>query len=397
MASQVSSETRLQRCKRLLKNAQQAYGKECAALRRMCLPCQAKDMQRELCDGRPGEQCSQCEPDECEWPPHAMASFTILDFAADNFVDWDRPISTELHEQMMELTRTHQLDPEPEEEHFLCIFTARMSSHQGQDILLQIMHGLVMTQNRYDNLLNGPLLNNVPEGQRPGGQNTPLRSYRQVIARHGGRRVPIRLGNLNDPFLITFVHLMHNVTAPNNPNIPIEIHLVNLGLAGFAVDITAYGDRKHGFFKFILDRDAANGTNIADRIYIVTIAEPHVVDGLAIHALDHPNPSPHWQGHRNKYLVKHRLADLIDRWAFCVPLWVQNHRIAHINQANPNLPPIPLVPIPVWNQPDSTRLDPFLKALFDELAWLSALLDNTTTPSDNEVHARNRDRNEPMQ
>ena len=317
--------------------------------------------------------------------------------STDSVVDWDRPLSSEQRDQLLRMTAEQQLDDEPDGDYFLCIFTARMSSHLGAVVLFQIMHDLITTQNNYDNLLSGPLMNNVPEGQRPGLANHAMRAYRQALARHGGRKIPIRLGNLDDPFLITFVQIMQHVARPNNPNIPIEIHLVNMGLAGFGVDITAYGDRNSGFFKYFLDQDAANGTNIADRIYIVTIVEPHVVDGVGAHALDHPNASQHWQGHRNKYLVKHKLADLIDRWAYCVPIWVQNSRNIAWNQAHPNLAPLPLAQPLVWPQPDSTRLDPYLNALFYEMSWRFAWLDATTNPSDAMVQSRNVDRNHPMQ
>ena len=368
----------------------------------MCLPCRKKDLDPRSCDGRPGKPCSKCGDGECEFPEHdtTLMFQSAADLMTEDGVgDWDRPMPSEERDELMRITRSQQLDPEPETEHFLCIFTARMSSHQGQPAYQNVTAGLVTTQNRYDNLLAGPLLNNVPEGQRPGGPNTPMRSYRQVIARYGARKIPIRVGNVNNPFLINFVLLMQHVTRPNNPNIPMEIHLVNMGLAGFGVDITSYGDRNAGFFKYILDQDVANGTNIAERIYIVTIAEPHLVDGVGNHSLDFPNQSPYWQGHRNKYLVKHRLMDLIDRWAYCVPIWVQNFRNAAWNQANPQAAPLPMQVVQPWlpPMPDSRRMDPFLQHLFHELAWRSGWTDNTTQPTDVEVAARNNGRNFPMQ
>lgn len=361
----------------------------------MCLPCRRKDVATSSCDGRPGIPCSTCEPGECEWPAHEIPFPTIHigtgNLTSEDIIDWDTNISQEEREKFLHMTLTHQLDPETKSDHFLCIFTARMSSHQGQNAFQQILNDLVTTQNTYDNLLNGPLFNNVPEGQRPGGPNTPMRAYRQVIARHGTRKVPIRLGNLQDPFLITMVNLIHHVMRANNPNLPIEIQFVNMGLAGFSVDITGWGDRNHGFFRYILDQDLAHGTNVARRIYIVAIVEPHVVDGVATHSLDYPNPSPYYQGHQNKYLIKLRLMDLIDRWAYCQPIWVANYRNARWNVANPHLPPRATPPPVVWA--NSNRLDPFLEAFFWEMAWRSGWTDGNTRPTAAQVAARQNDRN----
>jgi len=103
-----------------------------------------------------------------------------------------------------------------------------------------------------------------------------------AFVRQGCRPIPTALGNgLLDPFLKSFVRLMHQITDVNNMNRPTELHHLILGIAGFSVGIAGWGDRTQGYFKFLLDADAARGDHHwENNTYVVPVVEPRVVDGF---------------------------------------------------------------------------------------------------------------------
>lgn len=122
-----------------------------------------------------------------------------------------------------------------------------------------------------------------------------------AFIRKGTRDIPTSLvPNLSDPFLIAFVNLITDVTRPNNPNPPTEIHHLVLGIAGFSVDINGWGSRSAGYFKLLLDADARNGNrHFEQNTYIVFVVEPHVVDGSPQSINPHQR-SPYWPGYMGK-------------------------------------------------------------------------------------------------
>ena len=230
-------------------------------------------------------------------------------------------------------------------------------------------------------------------------QGIPLPMHNRLypIARHGTRKVPFNLGNLNDPFLIDFVNYIHHITHPNNQNRPQEIHIVLLGLAGLSVDLTGFGDRTQGFFRFMLAADAANNTNLASNIYIVPLVEEHVMDGVAQSSLSgpgaynvgllQPQVAPHppalfWIGYHNKYLQRIKLRALIDRWEMRRNTLALNQLTNAAHQ----------VPQSFGLQRDE-QIDRLTDALWGEMAWRSGWLSNITNPTAGDIEARNVNRN----
>ena len=43
--------------------------------------------------------------------------------------------------------------------------------------------------------------------------------------------------------LRALINTVRHILRPGNPNIPIEIHFVTMGFAGFSVDVGGWGDR----------------------------------------------------------------------------------------------------------------------------------------------------------
>jgi hypothetical protein len=206
-------------------------------------------------------------------------------------------------------------------------------------------------------------------------------------------RLPVNFANLQDPFLIDFVRYVHTITDPNKLNKPTEIHIVLLGLAGFSVDLTGFGDLIQGFFSFVHDWDIQNNTNLANNIYLVPLLEERVVDGLQPESLPGPGnyvagrlpqnfrqaahqPAPYWDGYRRKFLQRVRVRDLIDRWDL-------RRQVLETNVANGTANP---VPGSGFGAAYDDQLDRLTDAVWEEMAGRSGWLDgppNATVPSAN--------------
>lgn len=87
-----------------------------------------------------------------------------------------------------------------------------------------------------------------------------------VLTRHGTNRVPFSLQNTQDPAIRAFVTVIQQITRLNNPHPPREVHFLLLhGILGLSVNIEGWGNRRLGFFKYLLDRDAATETTTSKR------------------------------------------------------------------------------------------------------------------------------------
>lgn len=319
--------------------------------------------------------------------------------------DWDVPLSLIEEEQMLLSSRDHLPDPEPKGRHFLVIGCARRSDHPSHATLIQLLQDLILTINAYNNLLNNPAHQGSPEGQRPGGAAAalPMRSYRLAFGRHGPKAVPTQLANLNNVPLQAFVQFIDHLTRAGNPNIPVEIHFLLMGVAGFSVDIAGWGDRTQGFFRFILDRDIQNQTAIANTIYLVPAIELHVINQNSPSSINNGLP-PHGIRNNNKQLIKYRLADLIDRHQdlkqaahqMQMP-WQQF--LENMSLLHQGLPVAVPVNLPAWagGAQQAVELDRFIMAMYWEKAWRSAWLGANTIPSAYHVAQNNVGRNTRMQ
>lgn len=349
----------------------------------MCTVCREADASE--CKRVEGQQhCEACDahPEDCEWPSTAAPLPRWL--RADQITDMDMqrhaiPLRETEEAEQEALARDNLPDLRPDGKHILLIGWARKSSHPGALSMQQVMRNLILSMHRYQQVLNNPTDQVSPEvGNTLAG--LPVQRFRVVIARHGTRRIPTQLGNLQDPMLIGFVNFIHQLLSPANVNnLPEEIHMVQLGLAGAGVDATAWGDRHQGFFRLLLDADARNHTNIAERVFIVPLVEHHVIDGVGAHCLDlgdpwYPRPggppSPHWYHPRNpglsKHLTKHRLRDVVNR-QLQLSTNDNYNQLVVANGGQPNPPPAYLIP-----GVNVDKLDRFIRALEWEAAWRNA-------------------------
>lgn len=137
-----------------------------------------------------------------------------------------------------------------------------------------------------------------------------------------------------------------------------------------------------GFYDFVDQQDQNNGTNIAASIFIIPVIEPHVVDGVGVHAIDYPHHSPNLDGYRNKYLVKVNLGELLQRY----------NLVRGINLVNAVLG----TNIGLPNPPGAALLDWFINAGRHEGGWRGGQYDQTTNPRASDVAARQHERNRPM-
>lgn len=331
-----------------------------------CLPCQDGE---HSCNGKAGVPCSNCKQfgTKCTWPDH-ITPFPeifhgIANMTEEDHKRWDRPDKEWEEIERRVLEYMHSELPTPKTKHFLVIICMRVSSQADPQRVLQLLARVPAIRQRYNNYLSGPIDNHVPEGQRPGRPMIPdahMQTYGLVFARHGTRPVPTQLtNNMTQPGLIGFINLLHQVTAQNNQNRPIRIQFVTNGIAGLSVGINGFGDRTCGFFRYMLDTDQANGTDLAYKTDLVTLAEPHVVDGTQPSSLHPGQQSPYWRGHQGKYLFKNQLHRLIDRNAMHLAQAYQN--VLHYT----NLP----TPVSQWGAVQDLRLDAHLDALDEEFAW----------------------------
>jgi hypothetical protein len=278
-----------------------------------------------------------------------------------------------------QLVSRAQPEEEPSKPHFLVVISDRWSSTPGPVTLAQVVANLPIIANTYNNYLNSGMHPGAPESHRPA---QIMRTFGMAFARQGTRALSLHItNNLTDPFLRGFVNLLHDVTRPANPNLPVEWHFLTNGFAGLTVDVRGMGDRSRGVFKFILDTDAANGTDLAKRIYMVVLCEARVVDGVRVCSLHHPLPTPGFRGYHNKYVHKNALGQLIDRNFIRVQFDQQNAQLVLAGQ--------PPVPIPA-RTPQEIRLDNHLDAWADEYDWRANHLD---AAGSGRVQERNVNRN----
>lgn len=423
-------ESEVEKCQREVYNAKRRLTQAVSKMRKACKPCRERE-KMSTCKRLPGQRhCTNCETDEltCEWDEGTSLPNLPLsgkDVSEEDIHTYDTPMRL-IHEEELMLQANNHLPPaDMTSRHFTAIGAARMSSHPGGLSMAQVQQNLILTVNTYNNLLNNPLFANTWEGQRPGGQPAlPMQRFHVVFARHGAMPVPTHLGNLQNLSLITFVNFIDYITRPNNPQIPEEIHFVLLGFAGFSVDVTGWGDRyvspceivqherqltllvsrNHGFFKHVLDRGAAQGTNIAYRIYLVPVSELQVADPHSPSSINFGLPA-HGIRHNNKRYMKFRLVHVVDRHEqlrAAATLLGLHFRVymSDITRIHANLMPLNAgVIIPVWpanrgGMATAAYLDRFIMGMFWERMWRVAGLDNTTTPTAADVAHNNNNRND---
>lgn len=400
-------EERLDTLAREAKNARKVLLKYVKDSRNACQPCRELGKMQSCSRSEGHNYCTNCEdsPFDCVWDEGSMESRFQGWKNASQIEDLDAlimPISAAEEESEMLRTGGHLPDPYPETSHFLVLGWARKSSHPGAPTMMQTLANLINSIGLYDNMLNGPNFAGTIEGTRPGGQGSHMHRRYFVMARHGAMPVPTHTGNVQNPVLHQFVALIDFVTRPQNPNPPTEIHFVLMGHAGFSVDITGWGDRTTGWIKMILDRDLANGTNIADRMYLVPLVERFVVDPNSSTSINQ-GQAPYGIRLNNKQITKYKLLDVIDRheqlrsyalangnaWSQLIAAMMLFHQ-----GQNPVLPG----QMPVWNGPalEAARMDRFIMAMYMEKAWRVGWLDANTVPTDAFVAANNVGRNNAM-
>lgn len=217
--------------------------------------------------------------------------------------------------------------------------------------------------------------------------------------------IPFQLSNLQDPIMQGFVNFIHHLTRAGNHQRPDEIHFLLHGLAGLGVDINAWGDRAHGLLGYFVATDLQNGTNLAERIYLVPVVEGHVVDGVAPHSLNYNTPppngpvSPFWYNPvhplRNKSIQRLRLIDLVDR-AAQLQQHFNHNRMLHVAAQQAGHPFVPL-PLPAFNPVGMVgtvaQIDGILSGMYDEKAWRSGW---TTAARAAILQLRNVNRNAPF-
>ncbi|KAK5726385.1 hypothetical protein LTR17_012816 [Elasticomyces elasticus] len=426
----LANESRIAYLTRLARNATKNLNAEIDANGRACKPCRKKNCAIRCKRSRGHRYCDPCQEDDeidemadCVWPEGSAEAARPTWKTANTLTDedmkpWERPLAAGTEQQMMEATQKYILGEIPNRRHFLCIPTGRQSSHQGALAMAQLIQSLIMTVHAYNNLLNDPNVN-AKEGQRPGAQNMYMRTHILAFARHGAAKIPTHHGNLQNDALHLFLNLIDQILDPNNVHLlPIEIHFLLLGIAGFAVDITAWGDRTEGLFRRFLDTDvvnAANGnpTNIAGSVYLIPVSELHVHAQGSPSSINGNNP-PHGIQRNNKRLVKYRLEALIDRrtqlMAHAATLnnglvqgmpfnqYMQNMLLLHTGNPVQPVFQAAFANPPQWpaGMPEVEELDRMIMAMYWEMAWRSAWLDANTTPTEPHVRYNNDDRNDPM-
>ncbi|KAK3651270.1 hypothetical protein LTR56_005727 [Elasticomyces elasticus] len=355
--------------------------------------------------------CDPCDEDgeaeTCEWPfgsPESVVSTwkKASELHEEDLRAYNRPLDQGAEETMLNRTMLNQPSPQPTGRHFLAIFCGRKSSHPGALAMINLIQALIITSNAYNNLLNDPAYQPFPEGQRPGGAGTTMWAHILAFARHGAMPVPTHHGNVDNDALHAFINLMDMILAAGAV-LPDEIDFVLHGIAGFSVDITGWGSRTHGFFRHVLDADAANGTNIAGRIYIIPVMELHVVDPASPNSLNFGNAA-HGVQYNMKRVVKYRLMDLIDRrdqlfthaGAIGMPFAQYMHNVAMMHTGG--VVPVNFPNPPAWpaGVAQAIQLDRFIMGMYWERSWRVGYLDANTMPTELQVRTNNTNRNAPM-
>ncbi|KAK5131404.1 hypothetical protein LTR08_000940 [Meristemomyces frigidus] len=373
-----------------------------------CEPCKDRGRYSD-CERLPGKRhCGQCDEAglNCEWEEGTSLPNLMLfgDVTMEDIHAYDRPLSVDGMERLRLQTINQHAPADVEERHIALIGCGRCSSHPGALPLRQVLHNTIMTTHLVSNQLNDPARANTLEFG--GLMGLPAQLFFAVFARWGGKPVPTHLGNLNDPTLIAFVNHFDHLTRPGNPQLPDQFIFVLMRLAGFSVDVSGWGDRNHGFFKHMLDRGAAQGTNFAYRIYLMPVVERHVVDQTSPSSINFGLP-PHGIRHNNKFYMKYRLADVVDRnvqlkgAATAAGMSFLDY-MSDVTRVHAGLPPlhagfvVPAWPANPWNLAPpgmASYLDRFITGSFWERAWRVSGLDATTSPTETAVRYNNVGRN----
>jgi len=127
----------------------------------------------------------------------------------------------------------------------------------------------------------------TPEAQLLGGQQLPIQFVGFVTQRRGLLPMPIYSTNgLADPYMLASVNLWQNLVldAQNGAPLPERIIITTSGLAGLRVGILAFGDHTRGWWRWLSNASPV----LADKIYLVSIVQPHVFAGHA-----HSMPQAH--------------------------------------------------------------------------------------------------------
>lgn len=364
---------------------------------RTCLPCLEKlktcsfTRIRTFCNGeKPCHKCQETKTD-CtypEWVKHVSVEFV----PASHLLGQLPPLAKMIGGYDLNLQQT---EPVPEDPHLFVIVVGRRSSG-GIVVQRRLLNSSAAVYEKYLNFI--AITPNFRPPSTPG-----TRAMHLAFARQGTMALPTQLGFLMTPnsgmsFLRPFVEEFddQHMLAHPNPHLPTEIHFLLRGHAGFGVDISAWGSFGHGFLGRIVaydvgERQAGRPLNppLADRIYLVVCAEPHVVTGTSAWCLQ---PGVDYTHHPNRYYVpgigkvygKFRLSSLILR-----ANWVTQDR----QNAFLNLPRPPFVATdPHWDDP--VRNDVLLLALHHEWLYRANQLNNTTTiPRHWDIHTRNNGRN----
>lgn len=384
-----------------LRNKQRLQARKEKKIRGGCVPCQ--DMKSGLCDGvRFEKTCSQCEEDgkECTWPSHfppKPVKKKASELTREDYHDREQPFP-EL--DLLETAKTCQPDPEPDEDHIVCIYVARRSGGDWSDTMH--LHGVLQKYRHFHSQLRGhPQYVNNPQMDPSGvshtptdanGNPVPVRTLLVPLIRHGGKMVPCSTDNLQDPFLIVFVQLVRAMCDAAARRRPLEIQIITSGIPGFAVGI----ERWENLFNWVLQQDAANNTNVAGSIYLVPAVETHLVDGVAAHSFDPQNRSQGWTGYRHKYWQKNKLSELIARNRMNIAMSQMRANLPLINQQLAQLQQPPITPqqLVVPFHPAGARHDAYNEAAKASADWRGATLDQTTTPTAAIVRSRQTKRNE---
>lgn len=372
--------------RRSKRRRQKRERKEREALASACEPC--REARLTDCDGRKPNACKNCTDSTipCTWSSHEEEIGDLRQASTITPAEillWETEMWAE--EGWQERTRLLQVaepDPEPTSPHYLVVAAARLSSQDADQARLNMLiQTLPSVLHRYDQMLLHGAHQNLPEGVRP----APIqRGFILPFVRQGTRAVPTRMGNnMVDPFLMAWCRLIADVTRPNNPQRPTEMHVLTLGLPGFSVDITNWGDYTQGFFRFLLDADQVNGDNhFRDHTYVVPVIEPRLALGVDPQTIA-PGQQISWVGHRGKFLKKFLLRDLIDRDRVRRD-WAQNNMLMFLAGGR----------APQANAYEHD-IDEYLDALELEWSWRANQLSMYTNPTDVFMANRNRGRNNP--
>jgi hypothetical protein len=201
----------------------------------------------------------------------------------------------------------------------------------------------------------------------------------------------------------------HLLTS-GNANLPIEIHFLIMGFAGFGADIYAW----RGFLQLLEDWDddetqagRVHVPPLSERVYIVPCLEPDVVNGSAPWSLtpgtDYTmQPQKYFHGFQRRFRV-FRISQKIltnvmeiDKCYRKFKLTSLMRRAIHNADARvrvrQNRPPVQwTVRDAHFDQPQ--RNDIVLQALYDEYRLRANQLNDQTVPTHGTAHTRNLQRN----